>query len=213
MRDLIRFRRRADQNAVHSLAARPGLCGGYSIAAGADIDRPGAVSLGHGKAVRVQVHTKDLTAGRPQELHGKQADQPEAVYHELLPQRRRQEADPLQADARQNRKGGLFIADGVGDLRAQVLRHANDFRVGAVADDTVSRGESRYTLANFQYNSCVAVAKRQRLVETFEHGIQRGEQSVRLDLVQDLLDLVGLTPGLGKEGPLGEFHEHSLRPC
>src|SRR5690606_10601355 len=99
----------------------------------------------------------------------------------------------LQRDRGERGEGGLFEAHTPGNLRAEVLRNRHDFGVGSVGGDPVADLEAFDTLTDSDDNTGVAIAEAQGLVELRLDGIERLEQTVGLDLLENLLDLIGLS--------------------
>jgi hypothetical protein len=80
----------------------------------------------------------------------------------------------------------------------------------AVAGHPVARSELGHAGADFQHPPDVAVAQGQRLIQPAEDRLQRRQEAVGADLLEHLLDLLGLAAGLGDQAGAAELDQHAL---
>jgi hypothetical protein len=179
-----------------------------------------------------QVHADDAAAGRPQQLHGEQAEQAQADHADGLTQLRAGLAHTLQGDGPQRGESGLVQADLVGDVRGQVARHVDDLGVDRVAaaraGHAIAGCEARGARAHGQHDPGRRVAQRAERIEPGGHFLVSGLQAELARGLQHLAHLVGARERLAeqvlaRDGDLGALgaradqriggaHEQPFRP-
>ncbi len=77
-----------------------------------------------------------------QQLHRHEPDQPEASDNDRLAEGGLHQTDALEPDRAEDSEGGFVVRHRFRDFRAEIHRHADDFGVPAVGDDTVADREA-----------------------------------------------------------------------
>jgi hypothetical protein len=88
--------------------------------------------------VALEVEPKHAAPVGTQQLNRHQSDQPESRDDNRLPQRGRGQPHALQCDGADDREGGRFVRDPLGNARAEILRHHDHLGVLAVGGDPVA---------------------------------------------------------------------------
>ena len=207
----VALRRGGDEHSVHALSARerhrllsqilrdklhpPALFQPlYSRGARVEADDAAAAGLGH--------------------LHGELSEQTESDDADGLAELEVALPETLQGDGRDGRDAGVREADAVRNLHDEVLGDVAVFGVvgesGAAAGDAVADGDALDLRSDLDDDAGHGVAERNGLVELGLDFLERGPESLGLDLAEDLLHLVGHLEGLADDVLLGEAGEHAL---
>src|SRR5205085_10647465 len=157
----------------------------------------------------------DSTAVRLQELRGELADESESDDDDRLAQRRLRESHALKRNRAERRESAALKINAVGQHRAKVFRHGQQFGVRSIARararHSVARAKLLHALADLDDYACGAVAERVRLVQLLAHGPERPRQSLAPDLLEDLPDKIGPLLRLADQTLATEFDEGALR--
>ncbi len=191
---LVALRRRGDDDGVDATATRETLRAGEGILSCRQVYDFRAEPARERKPAGVHVDTEDAAAVRSQQLDGDLPDQAKAGHDHGLPERRLREPDALQRDRANHCEGGALVGHGVRNLRAQVHGDADDLGVPAVRGDAIAGGQSGGAGPRLEHAADVAISERQQLIQLVPHGLDGGQQSVCLHLLEDHADLVWLLP-------------------
>jgi len=209
--DVVRFCRGGDQNTVRTDAARCILNDLDDVAVLRRIECHDAEFLRERNLRRIEIRTDYAAAVRLKQLCRDKADESEAGYDDRFTKLGIEVADALQGDGSDDRERRLVVRNAVRDLRAEVFRDADEFRMVAVGCHAVADLEFRDAAPDLDDCADVAVTERQRLPELVEYRFERRHQTVGFHFVKDLLDLVRLLSGFVDEVCLAEFDQHAFR--